>query len=319
MVVVGRGRFFWPAVAVVVVARGVLVVVSRRVVVVSRRVVVVSRRVVGGPGRVVGAPGPVVLVVSARFVVIVLVRVVLGRGALDLAVVVVTAPRLPVFRRRTTPVAPDLKPEVVVLVLVKRVVAGERARRRGKTFFGRLGRLVLVVWEGLSRLDRSRSVEVARNFGPWLVVAEAGTVIGAPVLARTVPAVVGGTASEVVVPPPPRWCRPSVRTAVVLWMVVVVVAGCRDFSWGPLWPRRVVVELRRPCPFRWVEAVPLARLVGGAVDGVEPAGAVPGIKTLTADVAGSVVVAGSTVVDVTESLVVPAAAGDAEPCVPRRS
>ena len=141
MVVVGRGRFFWPVVAVVVVARDVLVVVSRRFVVVSRRVVVVSRRVVRPrPSR--GAPGPAVLVVTARFVVIVLVRVVLGQGALALAVVVVTAPRSPVFRRRTTPVAPDLRPEVVVLDLVRRVVAGERVRRWGKTFFGRLGRLV---------------------------------------------------------------------------------------------------------------------------------------------------------------------------------
>ena len=213
MVVVGRGRFFWPAVAVVVVARDVRSQSSRR-------------RVVGGPGRVV-------LVVTARLVVIVLVRVVVGQDALALAVVVVTPPGLPVFRRRPAPVAPGLKPEVVVLELVKRVVAGERARRLGKTFFGRLGPLVLVVWKNLSRLDRSRSVEVARSFVPWLVVA-GRTVIGAPVMAGTVRAVVGGTASEVVAPPPPRWCRPLVRTAVVLWMVVVVVAGCRDFSWGPL-------------------------------------------------------------------------------------
>lgn len=55
------------------------------------------------------------------------------------------------------------------------------------------------------------------------------------------------------------------------------------------------------------------------MDGAEPAGAVPGIKTLTTVVVGSTVVAGSTVVEVTELLVVPAAAGDAEPCVPRRS
>ena len=120
MVVVGRGRFFWPVVAVVVVARDVLVVVSRRL---------------------MGAPVRVVLVVTTRFVVIVLVRVVLGHGALALAlaVVVVTSPCSPVFTRCTTPVAPGLKPEVVVLDLVKRVVPGERARGLGKTFFGRSG------------------------------------------------------------------------------------------------------------------------------------------------------------------------------------
>ena len=77
--------------------------------------------------------------VTTRFVVIVLVRVVLGQGALALAVVVVASPCSPVFTRCTTPVAPGLKPEVVVLDLVKRVVPGERARGLGKTFFGRLG------------------------------------------------------------------------------------------------------------------------------------------------------------------------------------
>jgi hypothetical protein len=91
-----------------------------------------------------------------------------------------------------------------------------------------------VAWKGRSLLDRRRSVEVARNLDPWLVVAEAGTVLGAPVMAGTVPAVVGGIATEVVAPPPPRCCRPLVRTPVVLWvvlwMVVVVVAGRRDFS-----------------------------------------------------------------------------------------
>lgn len=89
---------------------------------------------------------------------------------------------------------------------------------------------MVVVWKGLSLLDRRRSVEVARNFAPWLVVAEAGTVLGAPVMAGTVPAVVGGIASEVVALAPPRWCRPLVRTAVVLWTIVVEVAGRRDFS-----------------------------------------------------------------------------------------